>query len=59
MGKQATKEDTMGIKKLSGKGIKRFMYEVKVKGKWKGNKNGSELWRNNEKNWRIWEKWLY
>ena len=33
MGKQATKEDTMGIKKLSGKGIKRFMYEVKVKGK--------------------------
>ena len=33
MGKQATKEGTMGIKKLSGKGIKGFMYEVKVMGK--------------------------
>ena len=33
MVKQATKEGTMGIKKLSGKGIKGFMYEVKVMGK--------------------------
>ena len=33
MGKQATKEGTMGIKKLSGKGIKGFMYDVKVMGK--------------------------
>lgn len=56
MGKQATKEGTMGIKKLSGKGIKGFMYEVKVMGKGGAYRLLGNKTENGEIFWEVFEK---
>lgn len=56
MGKQATKEGSMGIKKLSGKGIKGFMYEVKVKGKGGAYRLLGNKTENGEIFWEVFEK---
>ena len=56
MGKQATKEGTMGIKKLSGKGIKGFMYNVKVKGKGGAYRLLGNKTENGEIFWEVFEK---
>ena len=56
MGKQATKEGTMGIKKLSGEGIKGFMYEVKVMGKGGAYRLLGNKTENGEIFWEVFEK---
>jgi len=56
MVKQATKEGTMGIKKLSGKGIKGFMYEVKVMGKGGAYRLLGNKTENGEIFWEVFEK---
>ena len=56
MGKQATKEGTMGIKKLSGKGIKGFMYDVKAKGKGGAYRLLGNKTENGEIFWEVFEK---